>query len=193
MYESKFLNKKKKEKNQFLSFINKLLVCFLLFLSVMVLIKVKPEYKDKIYNKLFNNTFSFAKFNKWYKEKFGNALPIDDIIPSNDTVSVFNEKLKYSEAISYKDGVKLTVEDNYLIPTLEGGVVVFIGEKEEYGNCVIIQQSNGIDLWYCNVTNSNLKLYDYVEKGSLVGEASGNYMYLVFQKDGKYLNYKDYI
>lgn len=196
MYESKFLNKKKKKennKNPYLSLVNKILVCFLLLLGILTLIKVKPEYKDKIYNKLFNNTFSFAKINKWYKEKFGNTIPIDDIIPSKDTVSVFNEKLKYSEAVSYKNGVKLSVEDNYLIPILESGVVVFIGEKEGYGNSIIIQQSNGIDAWYCNISNSTLKLYDYVEKGSLLGESSSNYIYLVFQKDGKFLNYKDYI
>ena len=194
MNESKFLKKKKsKNKNPFLSFVNKILFCFLIVISVLVLIKVRPEYKDKIYNKVFNSNFSFAKISKWYKDKFGNVVPIDDIVPSKDSVSVFKEDLKYSSDSLYKDGVKLTVEENYLIPVIESGVVVFIGEKEGYGNSVIIQQSNGIDTWYSNVSNTSLKLYDYVEKGSLLGEVNGNYLYLVFQKDGKFLNYKDYI
>ena len=32
-----------------------------------------------------------------------------------------------------------------------------------------------------------------IEKGKLIGEVKDNKLYLVFSKDGKYLNYKDYI
>ena len=48
-------------------------------------------------------------------------------------------------------------------------------------------------MFYANIEPINLKLYDYIEKGSLLGEAKNNKLYLVFSKDGKYLNYKDYI
>ena len=41
--------------------------------------------------------------------------------------------------------------------------------------------------------NSDIKIYDYVQKGTLLGEVVDNKLYLVFQKEGKYLNYKDYI
>ena len=80
-----------------------------------------------------------------------------------------------------------------MIPALESGVVVFLGEKEEYGTTIIIEQINGVEVFYSNVNAVNLKLYDYVEKGKLIGEVKGNKLYLVFSKDGKYLNYKDYI
>ena len=46
--------------------------------------------------------------------------------------------------------------------------------------------------WYGNIESSSLKLYDYVEKGSLVGEVN-KYLYLVFSKGDKYLNYEKYI
>ena len=52
---------------------------------------------------------------------------------------------------------------------------------------------NGIDAWYGNIDTTSIKLYDYVEKGSLLGEAKNKKLYLVFQKDGKFLNYQDYI
>lgn len=194
MNESKFLKRKNKNiKKPILSFINKVLVCFILFLTLLIVVKTKPELKDKIYDKIFNSNFSFAPINKWYKEKFGSILPIDDIIPSTDIVSVFNESLKYSDDNLYKDGVKLTVEDNYLVPVLQSGTIVFIGEKENYGKTIIIQQVDGIDVWYSNISTDSIKLYDYVEKGSLLGETSGNSLYLVFQKEGKFLNYKEYI
>ena len=51
---------------------------------------------------------------------------------------VFNEQLTYNNKESYLDGVKLKLENN-LVPINESGIVVFIGEKEGYGNTIIIQ------------------------------------------------------
>ena len=33
----------------------------------------------------------------------------------------------------------------------------------------------------------------YVEEGSLLGESVSDYIYLVFQKEGKFLDYKEYL
>ena len=35
-------------------------------------------------------------------------------------------------------------------------------------------------------------MYDYISKGSLIGEVNSE-LYLVFMKDGKVMNYEDYI
>jgi len=50
----------------------------------------------------------------------------------------------------------------------------------------------GVDFWYGNIASTSLKLYDYIEKGSLIGEVN-NELYMIFSKDGKYLNYEEYI
>lgn len=199
MNESKFLKRKKNNninllKKHLIIFISKVLLCLLIIITVLIIIKKEPSFKQKINNKLFNSNFTFAKVNDWYKNTFGEILPFDKLVVE-DTVSVFNEKLTYKEENLYKDGVKLTVDNNYLVPILESGIVVFIGEKESYGNTVIIQQVNGIDVWYGNVNNitDGIKLYDYVTKGNLLGETSNEFLYLVFQKEGKFLNYKDYL
>ena len=70
-------------------------------------------------------------------------------------------------------------------------MVVFVGEKEKYGSTVIIQQIDGTDLWYSNLESVNVKLYDYVEKGSLLGDVVDDSLVLVLKKDGKVLNYED--
>jgi murein DD-endopeptidase MepM/ murein hydrolase activator NlpD len=93
----------------------------------------------------------------------------------------------------YNNGVALSVDKEYLIPVLNSGIVIFVGEKEDYGKAVIIEQTNGIDVWYGNIDNLNVKLYDYVEDGSLIGETISDKLYLVFKKDGKALDYKKYI
>ena len=80
-----------------------------------------------------------------------------------------------------------------MVPAIESGIVVFIGEKEKIGNTIIIEQVNGIDTFYSNININNLKLYDYVEKGELLGEVKNNELFLSFQKNGKYLDYKKYV
>ena len=40
----------------------------------------------------------------------------------------------------------------------ESGIVVFIGDKEGYGNTIIVQRIDGIDEWYGGIVNTNLKL-----------------------------------
>lgn len=199
MNESKFLKKRhnnedsnKRFKKYLLSFFSKILISAIIFLVVLIVTKRDDSLKSKINEKVFKTNFSFATVNKWYKDTFGEILPFDNLVSEKD-VSVFNEKITYKANSLYKDGVKLTVTDKYLVPILQSGIVVFMGEKENYGQTIIIQQVDGIDVWYSNIDASNINLYDYVEKGTLLGEAKGDYIYLVFQKDGKFLDYKEYI
>ena len=100
---------------------------------------------------------------------------------------MYNHKEKYNE------GVKLTVNKSYLMPVLESGIVVFKGNKELYGETIIVQQVDGVDLWYVNVNSDSVKLYDYVEKGSLLGECKDTEIYLYYQKNGEFLNYEKYL
>ena len=37
------------------------------------------------------------------------------------------------------------------------------------------------------------KLYDYVEKNAYLGTVKGDNLYLAYQKDGKFLDYKEYL
>mgnify|MGYP003293870413 CR=1 FL=1 len=39
----------------------------------------------------------------------------------------------------------------------------------------------------------DVSIYDYIKKGTVVGAADGTKIYLVFQKNGEYLDYKKYI
>ena len=75
-----------------------------------------------------------------------------------------------------------------MVPCLESGIVVYIGNKDDYGQTVIIEQENGIDVFYSNISNDNIKLYDYIEKGEYVGQTKTNKLYLVFQKNGTVLD-----
>lgn len=170
----------------------KFLVLLIITLVTLIALKSNSKFRSIFYKSVYDTNFSFAEINKLYQDTFGNPLPFKDLFDDNTRI-VFNEKLKYSVASKYYDGVCLEVEKNLLVPVLESGMVVFIGEKENYGNTVIIEQIDGIDVWYGNVTNVNVKLYDYTEKGSILGNSDGNNLYLVYKQDGKNLDYEKYL
>ena len=103
------------------------------------------------------------------------------------------DNLVYSDKKDYKNGVSLSVGNNYNMYSLCGGIVVYIGDKENLGNTVIIQGTDGVDYWYSNLENLSVNLYDYVEKKTLLGVSKGENIYLTFVKNGKYIDYEEFI
>lgn len=176
-------------KKYFKGLVIRLLIVLLLFLTALIACKCNSQIKDKVYKYLYTEDISFTKIKKIYNKYLGGILPIKKEV---DTEKVFQEKLKYTDLSIYQDGIKLSVGNNYLVPALQEGMVVFVGDKENYGNTIIVEDLDGVRYWYGNITTSSLKLYDYIEKGSLIGETSTN-LYLVFSKDDNYLNYEKYI
>lgn len=176
-------------KKYILSFLYRTMICIILVLSCFILLKMNKFTKKDIEHYLYHEQLNFSYFKKLYNKYIGEVFPLESFIT---TSKVFSEKLTYQKSEKYNLGGKLYVDDNYLVPSLESGIVVYIGNKDEYGDVVIVQQTNGIDTWYGNV-ESSLSMYDYVEKGELIGSSKNNYIYLVFEKEGKFLNYKDYI
>lgn len=192
---SKYLNKNKEKfsfKKLLRSIFSKVLICLIIFLIGLIIIKYDNNNKQIIKNFLYKNDISFAKLNSLYEKYIGNILPFESKKNSN-IQTVFNEDFTYKDISIYKDGYKVEVDNDYYIPIIESGVVVFIGEKSDYGNTVIIEQTDGVCTYYGNLTNLNVNLYDYVSKGEFLGSSNGTYLYLVFSKDGKFLEYNDYI
>lgn len=162
-----------------------------IFLIMAILSKANPTYKDLIVSNVYEKNISFVKIKKLYDKYLGGVTPLDKAIEKE--ITVFNEELSYEEASIYHDGVKLTVSNNYLVPIEAEGMIVYIGEKENYGNVVIVEGVDGVDIWYGNIEKISHKLYDYVEKNTYLGTTKDNTLYLVYQKDGKFLDYKDYL
>lgn len=179
-------------KNKIINFFSKILFCIILVLVILICIKSSDEFKTNFYKYVFETNISFAQINKIYEKYAGSSLPFKELF-IKDVEQVFNENLVYEEKSKYLDGVKLQVDSNYLVSSLKDGIVIFIGEKENYGYTIIISQVDGIDVWYSNIDNPALELYDNVKQGSLIGNAKDDYFYLVFKKDGQVLNYEEYL
>lgn len=162
----------------------------IIFLFMAIFVKSDIEYKDIIYNNIYKNNLSFTSFKNFYNKYLGGISFIDKMV---DTREVFNSKLEYKNVSKFYDGASLEVSNNYLVPVIETGIVVYIGNKDNYGNSIVIQGMDEVEITYGNISNSSLKLYDYIEKGELLGEVNGNNLYLVYSKDGNNLDYEKYL
>ncbi len=170
-------------------FLVKTMILVIMFLLTIILIKYSSKSKEWINKNILSKNISFSSIKGVYTKYLGSVLPFDSLF---NTESAFSEKLTYTKINKFNDGISLTVEDSYLVPIQYSGIVSFIGEKEDYGYTVVIESDN-ITIWYSNITNCNVKLYDNVESGKYLGETIGNKLYLVFEKEGTKVDYKDYI
>lgn len=180
---------KPKVKRRVLNFFNKMLTAILICIVCLIVMEYSPKFKTFINDKVLKENISFGYLGKLYNKYFGDVLPTDN----KGTISVFNEKISYNESEAYFDGWKLSVSTNYLVPVIEEGVVVYIGEKDEYGSVIVIEQTDGVNTIYGNINTNNVKLYDHVLKGSFLGEVKSDILYVVFEKDGEYLDLETYL
>lgn len=169
---------------------SKFLVCVILLLGILIALKSSPSLREGLYKYVFKDNFSFAKVNAVYEKLFGSSLPLTNV---ENTAMVSSLKMEYEDKKDYKDGVELTVSNGYVIPVIKSGIVVFAGEKEGYGNTVVVQQGDGIEVWYANIKEIKVSMYDYLKSGDILGESNGTKIYLVFTKEGEILDYNKYI
>lgn len=171
------------------NFISKILITLIAVLVVLIGSKKSTSFKTTIYKNVYDNTISFAYLNTLYNKYLGNIIPFKLDV---GVTPVFSETLKYKNTKTYLDGVELEVDTNYLVPSINAGLVIFAGEKEGLGNTIIVLDNMGVEVWYSNISNK-VKLYDYIEKGTYIGDTIDNKLYLTFKRDGEILNYEEFI
>ncbi len=164
------------------------LLSVILVLLCAIYINLDDKNLINFNNKFFNETLAFTKINNLYAKYFGNIIP-EKI---NKTVPVFENGKNYTNIENIDHSYKLQLNSN-IFNFLESGVVVFIGDKENLGKTIIVQGIDGVDIWYSNLENVNLTMYDYVEKESIVGEFKENSAILTFMENGEYKSYENYL
>lgn len=163
----------------------------ILFLSLAIICKTDLEYCDKINYYLYEDNLMFSSFRNFYNKYLGDVFPLNYV--GSNTTAVFSENIQYSSISKYLDGYSLKVSSNYLVPAINEGIVTYIGEKDKYGNVVIVLGNDGVSVWYGNINNCSFKLYDSVVSGDFIGEVSGDMLYLVFFDGLDYIKYDNYL
>ena len=197
MYNKKLKKEKKDDDNKstlskfLFTILIKSLIVVLLFLLSMIFIRQNDKNKKIFKEKVYNNSLSFAKIYNLYSKNLGDALPFKDTI-KDDTKKVSNEKITYSSIKKEGDDYLLVVPSNYTLQSIKSGIVIEVKKDDKYKNIVKIQDKSGVNITYKNLNEVEVKLYDYVEKGEILGSISDK-LYINFEKDGKYLSYEKYL
>lgn len=178
-YEEYKNKKDSKANNIFKKILSKLFTIVIFTMIVITLSNMSPKFKSFIVDKVLNSTIDFSFVNK-LSNKVTNVFKT-----SNNTLPVVKEENNRKER--YKDGIKYIVNKGTSVNIKDSGIVTYIGNKDGYNNTVIIQQSNGYYAWYGNI-KEEVKLYDYIESGSKIGETLTNEYYYILLKDNKPVN-----
>ncbi|QUG85839.1 M23 family metallopeptidase [Bacillus nitratireducens] len=184
-------------------FLFKVLLSAILVLSVAILFKNAPSSFDgtrAVTEKVMQQEFQFATISKWYEKQFGKPLVF------------FSPNEKKEKAIQQKDyaipasgkvmqgfqkngqGVFVQTATNATVESVNEGVVVFAGKKEELGNTVQIQHADGTESWYGNLNDMSVKLYDYVSKKQKIGTVNSDEnnkngkFYFAMKKNEKFID-----
>ncbi|KEK26372.1 M23 family metallopeptidase [Bacillus gaemokensis] len=171
-------------------FLFKFLLAAILVLSVAILFKNAPASFDgtrTVVKKVMQEEFQFAAVSKWYEDQFGKPLAF---FPGSEKKQEAKSK-DYAVPASGKvmqdfqkngQGVFVQTAANATVESVNEGVVIFAGKKEEFGNIVEIQHADGTESWYGNLSETSVKLYDYVTKKQKIGTVSVN----TDNKNGKF-------
>ena len=173
-YEEYKKGSKNQQNNILKNFIGKIFTIVIFSMIIIIISNTNEKFRNFLINDILNSTMDFSKVNNTL-DNFSN------VFTTEEDKQVFTE---VTEKEKYKDGYKYNTQLNQEVMQKESGIVTFIGEKDGYGNTIVIQQSNGYYAWYGNVTQ-NVKLYDYIEQGEILGNTKDNYYYYVLFKDDK--------
>lgn len=161
----------KPNKRSFLQvLISKLFTIIIFTMLVIIVSNHSVRFRNFIINDVLNKTMDFSWFNS-------RVNKVTNVFKNKETIPVIKEVNTCSK---YKDGIKCLNNGNVILKS--SGIVTFIGEKEGYNNTVIIQQSDGLYAWYGNI-NESVKLYDYLESGSVIGSSENEYYYVLLKDD----------
>lgn len=170
-------------------FLFKLFISIIFFLVLGIICKTNKYYHDKIHYYLYEQSFNFNSVYSFYNRYLGSFSMFDI---NNNTSQVFTEEFKYNSLEEYKDGIKLFVDYKHLILSLSTGTIIYMGNKNGYNNLIIVNTDNNINIWYGNICNTSLKLFDFVNKDTYLGESCKDFIYIAYEKNGKFLNYSKY-
>ncbi|MDP4084565.1 MAG: M23 family metallopeptidase [Bacillota bacterium] len=188
-------------------FLFKILASVCLFLLVAILFRNHTGSLDSVRNmvkKTMDTEFQFATVSNWYENKFGKPLALLPFAEKKQTENT-NSNQQYAVPASGRivqnfvkngQGVMIETDKGAQVKAMNGGLVTFAGIKDGLGKTVIIQHSDKTESWYGNLLDIQVNLYDYVNKGKVVGSVStsgnedkskGSY-YFAIKKGDKFID-----
>ncbi|MDQ0269904.1 M23 family metallopeptidase [Cytobacillus purgationiresistens] len=173
-------------------FFFKVLASACLFLIVAIMFKNESDSlaQARAYvEQTMEKSFQFAAVSKWYEDKFGTSFVLlptkekEQVKESNHPGYALPASAKILEEFE-ENGQRISIETNQgeMVAAMNEGLIEYAGEKEGFGKTVIIQHADQSQSWYGNLDEINVKVFEYIKKGTDVGQAAST-------EDGKGLFY----
>ncbi len=158
---------------------------------------------------VMNRDFNFEAVAAWYESRFGSTgFPVLTQHKTSSVPAASSARVK--PWVMPKDwkvvkrydpaSAKMVVDvgETGQILNVETGIVTFVGEKNGYGQTVIVQLAGGREVWYGNMEAAHVQVNDYVKQGDLIGVArkfspSVRYLYLSMKKKDAFVDPLDVI
>lgn len=198
MKESKYYKKQLKKNSNTINInrsllISKALVAIIIVLGSLILTNLNSDIREFYTKNILEHNISFASISQVYQKYVGSFQDEDKKNEKEGTVNVANTSDIGNVPRSELNGsYVLEVGPDYPVTFMASGIIVYIGDKGDYKNTVIVQGNDGVDIWYSNIINSDYSLYDYVKKGNILGTTNDETLILSILKDGTKLAYDEY-
>ena len=194
-----FISNKNKDKLNKYSYLKKFLfqvlikslIVIIIFISSLIYISRSDENKNYFKKIVYNNSLSFARIYNVYKNYLGDLIPFKNIL-SNTTKTVSSEKISYDNITKENNVYMLDTSSMYMVTSIKSGIVIKKENSKKYKTLITIQDKDGVNITYGMLENLNINLYDYVDKGEGIAMCNKK-LYLIFEKNGKYLSYEKYL
>lgn len=149
--------------------------------------------------------FNFQGVADWYEANLG-SIPV--IIPTFTKSSEPNQTddltttfvlpthgsiiEHYSEERPY---ISLTQPDEGQVTAGAEGLVSFIGEKDGWGNCIVLQHAGDMETWYGPFSTVDVELSDWVQPEEVLGLAdpTGEQLQFAVKQGGQFVDPLDVI
>ncbi|WP_455661930.1 peptidoglycan DD-metalloendopeptidase family protein [Pradoshia sp.] len=173
-------------------------VCLVLVMAIIYRTSAPwtDEARDMI-SGVYEQEFQFASVVDWFDETIGQPfafLPEKQMKGNGDDFSMPASGIIMESFKSNGQGV-IVKTAAATVGTVKEGVVIYAGEKEEYGKTVIIQHADKSESWYGNLESIDVSLYEQVKKGAKLGqvqaseeeEGKGEF-YFALKSEGRFID-----
>lgn len=188
--KSEYNNEEKILKEKIMNFISRVLISALIFVLGLIFIKDDNKNKSWIYKNIYQDNITMVKVEKIYKKYVADFL--EQKKEKDEILAVSKEGIYYEKIEEKENGVNLITGKDIIIPAFEEGIVLYIGDKDNYKDVLVIKQIDGTETWFVGVA-TNLKIYDYIEKNEIVGKTINDNLEIYFKQNGESIDYKKYI
>lgn len=174
---------KTESKNKILNFFSLIMVILSICLGIMIY--AKKDENGAFLKENFGVSYNFSEFNMKANSIINDLFKFD--LSKNDK----NDEQVNNQVTYIELGQNLFSSGSTSIEMMHNGIILGV-YKDEYTYSLLVNYENGVLASYSNLLDVNVKQYDELDKGEVIGSYEESFKVL-FKKDNKIISYNEAI